>query len=142
MKRLLSALTLFATIFLFNAVFGQKPELKVMANSVLVEGEITLSQTKRLSFLVYDGMPLESGYAYTFGEIYLVKPSGERIKLQDKVVQNGPIMHFSLYPKWLKESPEGFTLELTEIDRFNPNNTTDILFANPAANIKFIPPSK
>lgn len=143
MKRFCAFLALIVVVFASQSVFGQNVRLDVKANSALVKDAVTLDQTKRMSFLVYDEMPLESGYAYEFGAIELVKPDGSRIILQTARMENGPILHYSVRSKLIGLSPEGFVLEIGPIKRYNPNNTSEILpFSKADRSISFLPVAK
>ena len=141
MKKIGVVIALFVAVLGFQSVFAEQARMEIKANSNVVDGAVTLNQTKRLSFLVYDGLPLEAGYAYEFGPIDLVKPNGERMVIQTARMQNGPIMHYSLYAKMLKLSPEGFSLEIGPIKRYNPNGTNEVLdFPKTSRTLQFIPP--
>ena len=140
MKRIGAVLALLFVFFTAQSAFGQDVSMSVMANSVSVEDAIQLDQTKRLSFLVYDNMPLESGYAYEFGALELIMPNGNRVEIQSSQVKNGPIMHYSVRTKLLLQSPTGFVLEMGPIKRHNPDNTSEVLkISKKARTIEFIP---
>lgn len=140
MKRIGALIALLLVFFSAQSVIGQNVSMQVKANSVLIEDAITLDQTKRLSFLIYDNMPLESGYSYEFGAIELVKPDGSRVLLQAARVQNGPIMHYSARTKLLSQSSAGFVLEMGPITRHNPDNTSEVLeISKKTRTIQFLP---
>ena len=106
----------------------KKLTMRVTANSTVVtDGRIELKDQKRLIWIVGDCAPLNAGYAYEFGPLYLVAPNGEKTALKAKEVNNGPVFHYSISKQFLVQYPQGFDLELEAIKRYNPDHSSEIL---------------
>jgi hypothetical protein len=92
MKHLLTFLIVCFALSTYT--FGQQNKLtmKVTANSAVVSNStVEVKDQKRILWFVGDCMPMNSGYAYEFGPLYLVAPNGQRSELKAKEVCNGPV---------------------------------------------------
>lgn len=140
MKHLFSILLLCLLLGANAVAQTAKPTLKVSANSTEVtNGVVEYKDQKRMLWIVTDGMPANSGYAYEFGPLYLVTPEGQRIVVKAKEVNNGPVFHYSLSKNDMSQHPNGFTLELDPIRRHNPDHSSEILpFDAQALQVKFV----
>lgn len=120
-------LVIFCLVAWGSSLVAQQPALKIMANSADLQGDLVLKGTQRIVFMVSDGMPAESGYAYEFGPLYLVSPTGDMVELHGKSVENRPIFFYSLRASNLEAYPQGFKLRLEGITRHNPNSSSERL---------------
>ncbi|MFN8395146.1 MAG: hypothetical protein U0176_10895 [Bacteroidia bacterium] len=140
MKRIVFLLTLCLVVISASQALAQRPTLKILANSNEINGTLVLKGTQRLTFLVSDGMPANSGYAYEFGALQLVPANGAPIELQARSVENSGMRIYSLRTSHLQTYPAGFTLRLDGVRRHNPGQVSELLpFSNQQLEILVLP---
>ena len=141
MKKMFSLLVLCLVVSLGSAVVAQQPSIRLTANSAPVtDGRIELKDQKRMQWFIEDGKPMNAGYAYEFGPIYMVGPNGQKTALKAKEVMNGPVCHFSVSKSQLAQFPQGFVLQMDAITRHNPDHSTDkLVFDDKYMKVQIVP---
>jgi hypothetical protein len=130
MKRMLFSILL--AIGLPVLMFGQAPVLARFANGLpMGTAALEVTDAKRITLQVQDGMPLDSGYVYEFGAIYAYRNvNGLRQlvrKFRDSEVMNGRNLNLSFGPQYHPDLMGDIELEIEWIKRYNPNNSVETL---------------
>lgn len=141
MKKMFSLLVLCLVVSLGSVVVAQQPSIRLSANSAPVtDGRIELKDQKRLQWFIDDSKPMNAGYAYEFGPVYLVAPNGQKTVLKAKEVMNGPVFRYSVSKFLFDQHPQGFVLEMDAITRYNPDHSTDkLVFDNKFVKLQIVP---
>jgi hypothetical protein len=125
MKRLVPLFVLCIVTFAASSVFAQSTTVKILANSKEVSGNLVLSSTQRLTFVVEESVVGDEAPAYEFGAIQLIPAGGgAAVILRPATVENKSNMVYSLRTSLLQTYPKGFKIKMDGIKAVREDQRT------------------
>jgi hypothetical protein len=125
MKRMVFLFALCLVAFGASSAYAQQPQIKILANSKEVSGNLMLNGTQRLTFIVTEANPAS---AYEFGAIQLIPAQGAAVELRPLTLENRSNTVYSLRSSLLQTYPQGFKLKMNGISAVEPSGKRALVF--------------